>query len=160
MIYCYLVTLFALVIMPLASLPLFRRFHFIGNYDLDEKQERVYPILVAIAFTFLGFWLIGKVPYTNIVRQFYLVMIIILSGFSIITIRWKMSMHMTAAGAACGFLLVLGMKYLGDARYLFMGMLFLSGLLATSRLYLDKHSPLQIYSGFLFGFCFVIGILG
>jgi len=35
----------------------------------------------------------------------------------------------------------------------------LSGILATSRLYLKKHTPLQVYLGFLFGLFFVFGIL-
>ncbi len=156
--YCYMVTVFTLLIMPLISLPVFKHFKLIRNYGLEDKQERVYPILIAVAFAFLGFWLLGRVAYTNIVQQLYLVLIILLSAFSVITLRWKMSMHMTAMGGLCGFLLILGMKY-GDVRSLFIFMLILSGLLATSRLYLKKHNPSQIYAGFLFGLCFVTGIL-
>lgn len=157
--YCYLVTVFSLLLMPLLSLPLFKRFRLISSYDLNVKQERVYPILVAVGFAFLGFWLISRVPYTNIVQQLYLVLVILLSGFSIVTLRWKMSMHMTAMGAVCGFLIVLGLKYAGDARLAFIFMLLSSGLTASCRLYLKTNDPYQLYAGFLFGFCFVVGIL-
>lgn len=157
--YCYVVTLLALLIMPMASLPLFRHFKLIKDYELNEKQERVYPILVAVACVFIGFWLLGRVNYTNIVQQLYLVMIILLSIFSVITLRWKMSMHMTAMGGLCGFLLIIGSKYPADVRGSFMLMLILAGLLASSRLFLKKHTPLQVYAGFLFGLCFVAGIL-
>ena len=78
-LYCYLVTVFALLIMPVISLPLFKYFRLIRSYELNDKQERVYPILVAVAFAFLGFWLLGRIGYTNIVRQLYLVLIILLS---------------------------------------------------------------------------------
>lgn len=158
-LYCYVVTIFTLLVMPLISLPLFRHFHLIKSYDLEDKQERVYPILIAVGFAFLGFWLLGRMAYTDIVQRLYLVLIILLSLFSVITLRWKISMHMTAIGGACGFLLVLGLKYSGDVRDSFMFMLFLAGLLASSRLYLKKHTPWQIYAGFLFGMCFVAGIL-
>lgn len=158
-LYCYIVTIFCLLLMPLMSMPLFRHFQLIRNYELEDKQERVYPILIAVAFAFLGFWLLGKVAYGNIVQQLYLVLIILLSVFSVITIRWKISMHMTAMGGVCGFLLILGMKYPGDIRGSFILMLLLAGVLATSRLYLKKHDPLQVYLGFLFGFLFVVGIL-
>lgn len=158
-LYCYLVTLSALLIMPLLSLPLFRYFHLIRSYDLDEKQDRVYPVMIAVAFAFLGFWMLGRVAYTNIVQQLFLVLIILLSAFSVITLRWKISMHMTAVGGVCGFLLVLGMKYPQDVRDSLIFMLLMAGLLASSRLYLKKHNPLQIYLGFLFGLCFVAGIL-
>lgn len=158
-IYCYVVTLFVLLLMPVLSLPLFRRLRLISDFNLEDKQERVYPILVTVAFTFLGFWLLGRVAYTHIVQQLYLVLIILLSVFSIVTLRWKMSMHMTAMGGLCGFLLVLGMKYPGDMRGSFMFVLLLAGLLAASRLYLNKHNPLQVYAGFLFGVFSVWGIL-
>ena len=158
-LYCYLVTIFTLLLMPVVRLPFFKYFRLIRNYHLNEKQERVYPILVAVAFAFLGFWLLGRVAYTNIVQQLYLVLIILLSAFSVITLRWKMSMHMTAIGGVCGFLLVMGWKYPADVRAIFMWMVFLAGLLAASRLYLKKHNPLQIYLGFLFGLLFVFGIL-
>lgn len=158
-LYSYIVTAIALLGMPLLSLPLFRRFRLISNYGLESRQERVYPILIAVIFAFLGFWLIGRIPYTNIVQQLYLVLIILLSAFSIVTLRWKMSMHMTAMGAVCGFLFILGIKYWGDVRNVFILVLILSGILASCRLYLEKHNPSQVYVGFLFGLVFVVGIL-
>lgn len=158
--YCYLITVFFLVILPVLSLPVFRYFHLIKDYALNDKQERVYPILATVGAAFVGFWLLGRVAYTNIVQQLFLVLIILLSVFSVITLRWKISMHMTAVGGLCGFLLAMGMKYPGDVRGSFILMLLLAGLLASSRLLLKKHNPQQVYLGFLFGFCCVYGILG
>ena len=158
-IYCYIVTLFVLLLMPMLSLPLFKRLQLIRDFHLEDKQERVYPILVTVAFTFFGFWLLGRVAYTHIVQQLYWVLIILLSVFSVVTLRWKMSMHMTAMGGLCGFLLVLGMKYPGDMRGSFIFVMLLAGLLAASRLYLNKHNPLQVYVGFLFGALAVWSIL-
>lgn len=157
--YSYAVTAVVLLIMPLLSLPVFKHFHLVSDYGLEIRQERVYPILVAVVCAFIGFWCIGLIPYTNIVRQLYLVLIILLSAFSIITLRWKMSMHMTAIGAVCGILFILGMKYGSDIRNIFIVALALSGMLASCRLYLKKHNPLQVYVGFLFGLCLVMGIL-
>ena len=157
--YCYAVVVFTLLIMPLVSLPVFRHFHLIRNYKLEEKQERVYPILIAVGFAFLGFWLLRGVSHTQIVQQLYLILVILLSLFSIVTLRWKMSMHMTAIGGLCGFMLSIGMHYPGQLRGIFMIVLLLSGLLGVCRLYLKKHTPAQVYAGFLFGFGFITGIL-
>ena len=157
--YCYSITFVALLLMPILGMVIFKKLGFISNYHLSVKQERVYPALVAIFSAFLGFYLIGKMPYTNIVQQLYLVLIIVLSGFSIITLRWKMSMHMTAAGAVCGFITIIGFRYWGEVRESLMIVLILSGILATCRLYLKKHTPAQIYAGFLFGLSFVVAIL-
>lgn len=157
-LYSYAITAMVLV-MALLSLPVFKYFRLVSDYGLEIRQERVYPLLVAIIFAFVGFWLMRQIPYINIVRQLYLVFIILLSTFSIVTLCWKMSMHMTAIGAVCGFLFILGTKYFGDARNVFMVMLILSGVLASCRLYLGKHNSLQVYIGFLFGLGLVVGIL-
>lgn len=157
--YCYLVTIFTLLVMPLVSLPVFRYYHLIRDYELEGKQERVYPILIAVGFAFLGFWLLRWESNTHIVQQLYLILIILLSLFSVITLRWKISMHMTAIGGLCGFLLSIGMHYPSELKGIFIGMILLSGVLGACRLYLKKHTPLQIYVGFAFGFGFVFGIL-
>ena len=49
-LYCYLVTVFALLIMPVISLPLFKHFRLIRSYELNDKQERVYPIFFSDYF--------------------------------------------------------------------------------------------------------------
>ena len=158
-LYCYLVTVFALLIMPVISLPLFKYFRLIRSYELNDKQERVYPILVAVAFAFLGFWLLGRIGYTNIVRQLYLVLIILLSTFSVITFRWKISMHMTAIGALCGFVFILGMKYLGDVINLLPLLILVSGLVASARMNLKQHTPAQVYVGYIYGAAAVVAIM-
>ena len=68
-------------------------------------------------------------------------------------------MHMTAVGGACAFVMMMGLKYPGDMRGAFMLMLLLAGMLGAARLYLKKHTPAQVYAGFLFGFGLVTAIL-
>ena len=155
----YLLTLLGVTLIPLLCLPLLKWLGLIEGYRLVQKQDRVFPVLVTIVGAFVVFYFSRNLPYSNIVRQFYLIMVIMLSGFMIVTIRWKISMHMTAIGGLRGFLLVGGMNNPGDVRNAFILFLLLSGILATSRLYLKKHTPLQVYLGFLFGLFFVFGIL-
>lgn len=157
--YCYVVTFVCLCLLPVVTLPLFKKLRLIRSYDLSDRKERIYPVVVSVFYAFGGFYLIRHVPYTNIVQQMYLVLIIVLCGFAIVTLRWKMSMHMTAAGAVCGFLLVIGFRYFGDVRTPFMGLLCLSGILGSCRLYLNKHNPAQVYAGFVFGLLFTFSIL-
>lgn len=158
-LYCYGMTFLVLLILPILSMLAFKKLKLIHSLGLESKQERVYPALATIFCAFLGFYFIGRIPYTNIVQQLYLVLIIVLSGFSIITLRWKISMHMTAAGAVFGFVAVLGLKFLGNVQEILMFILLSSGVLGTCRLYLKKHNPAQIYAGFFFGLFFVFLIL-
>ena len=147
----YLLTLLGVTLIPLLCLPLLKW--------LVQKQDRVFPVLVTIVGAFIVFYFSRNLPYSNIVRQFYLIMVIMLSGFMIVTIRWKISMHMTAIGALCGFVFILGMKYLGDVINLLPLLILVSGLVASARLYLKQHTPAQVYVGYIYGAAAVVAIM-
>ena len=132
----YLLTLFGVILIPLLCLP-----------------------LVTIAGTFIVFYFSRNLPYSNIVRQLYLIMVIMLSGFMIVTLRWKISMYMTAIGALCGFVFILGIKYLGDVINLLPLLILVSGLVASARLYLKRHTPAQVYAGYIYGAVAVVAIM-
>ena len=155
----YLLTLLGVTLTPLACLPLLKWLGLIENYRLMHKQDRVFPVLATIVGAFIVFYFSRNLPYSNIVRQFYLIMVIMLSGFMIVTIRWKISMHMTAIGALCGFVFILGMKYLGEGINLLPILILASGILASSRLYLKRHTPAQVYVGYIYGATAVVCIL-
>ncbi len=147
----YLLTLLGVTLLPLASLPLLKWLGLIGDYRLRHKQDRVFPVLATVIGAFLVFYLSRNLPFSNIVRELYLIMVILLSGFMIVTMRWKMSMHMTAIGALCAFVFILGMKYFGEVMNLLPLLILVAGMLAFSRLYLKRHTPAQIYVGFIYG---------
>ena len=155
----YLLTLLGVTLTPLACLPLLKWLGLIENYRLMHKQDRVFPVLATIVGAFIVFYFSRNLPYSNIVRQFYLIMVIMLSGFMIVTIRWKISMHMTSIGALCGFVFILGMKYLGEVINLLPILILASGILASSRLYLKRHTPAQVYVGYIYGATAVVCIL-
>lgn len=147
----YLLTLLGVTLLPLASLPLLKWLGLVGDYQLRHKQDRVFPVLATVIGAFLVFYLSRNLPFSNIVRELYLIMVILLSGFMIVTMRWKMSMHMTAIGALCAFVFILGMKYFGEVINLLPLLILVAGVLAFSRLYLKRHTPAQIYAGFIYG---------
>lgn len=155
----YLLTLFGVILIPLLCLPLLKWFGLIEGYRLMQKQDRVFPVLVTIAGAFIVFYFSRNLPYSNIVRQFYLIMVIMLSGFMIVTLRWKISMYMMAIGALCGLVFILGMKYLGDVINLLPFLILVSGLVASARLYLKRHTPAQVYAGYIYGAVAVVAIM-
>ena len=140
----YLLTLLGVTLIPLLCLPLLKWLGLIEGYRLVQKQDRVFPVLVTIVGAFIVFYFSRNLPYSNIVRQFYLIMVIMLSGFMIVTIRWKIS---------------LGMKYLGDVINLLPLLILVSGLVASARLYLKQHTPAQVYVGYIYGAAAVVAIM-
>lgn len=155
----YMFTLLGVTLLPLASLPLLKWLGLIENYRLVNKQDRVFPVLATIIGAFLVFYLSRFLPYSTILRQLYLIMVLVLAGFMLVTIRWKISMHMTAIGALSGFVFILGMKYFGDVINLLPLLILISGTIAFARLYLKQHTPAQVYTGYIYGASAVVFIL-
>ena len=74
----YLLTLLGVTLIPLLCLPLLKWLGLIEGYRLVQKQDRVFPVLVTIVGAFIVFYFSRNLPYSNIVRQFYLIMVIML----------------------------------------------------------------------------------
>ena len=155
----YVLTIAGVVVVPLLSFPILKYFKLIEHVDMRHRQDRIIPLFITVVSIFLVFYFSRNIPHMAIVRQIYLVLVVWLSGFMLVTIRWKISMHMSAMGALCGFVFIFGVKYMGDVGNLLMLLFFVSGLLGSSRVYLKCHTPAQVYAGFLYGFALVALIL-
>ena len=160
-VYCYIITAAVFLFIPLISMSVFKYIRLIKSYKLKARSEKRFLVLWVLIFALTGLWLLTKVPYSNIVAHMYMVLTMSLAGSYLASFlqRKGLSIHMVVMGVVCGFLFILGYKYLGDVREILTLMIFLSGLLASSRLYLKKHTPFQVYQGFLMGLCITIGAL-
>jgi membrane-associated phospholipid phosphatase len=79
----------------------------------------------------------------------------------IITIWWKISAHMFGIGSLVGG--VMGVSYFVEktnSSFLIMILFILSGFVGTSRLILRRHTPGQVYAGFLLGFGVTFACIG
>jgi len=71
---------------------------------------------------------------------------------TIITIRWKISIHMVGIGGMVGGLLSISQYLSVDFTWAILAVMVAAGLLGTARMILNTHTPIQIYSGFVLGF--------
>lgn len=155
----FVLTIMGVVVVPLLSFPILKYFKLIEHVDMRHRQDRIIPLFITVVSTFVIFYLSRNIPYMEIVRQIYLVLVVWLAGFMLVTIRWKISMHMSAMGALCGFVFILGIKYMAQVGDLLLLFFLVSGLLGSSRIYLKCHTPAQVYTGFLYGFALVTLIM-
>ena len=65
---------------------------------------------------------------------------------------WKISAHMIGIGGLLGGLMGVARIHLINPYLLFIAVLLIAGLLGTSRIFLKRHTPLQVYAGFSLGF--------
>ena len=126
----------------------------IKSLHFEEKSDRRTPfVLVTFFYLLTTYFLKGKTELDPILWQGMGVITCSVALLTGVTFFWKMSAHMTGFGGLLAVLGVLGIYFpsLGLA-YLLVATLILGGLVAFARLYLDAHSPVEVYAGLLVGF--------
>ena len=131
----------------------------IKSLQIEEKEERILPILFTIIWMLIGYYFLGNIlEYAPVVNSIYLGMIATLGITLLITKYWKISLHMAAIGGCFGVFLSLQYIYGGVVNYVIF-ILILSGLLGYSRAILKAHNMRQIYSGFLLGVLMLVSFI-
>jgi membrane-associated phospholipid phosphatase len=72
---------------------------------------------------------------------------------TVITVWWKISAHMFGVSSLIGG--VMSISYFiekSNPYILFMFLFLIAGMIGVSRLILRRHTPNQVYAGFLLGF--------
>ena len=140
-------------IMPAMAIFMMKALGFIKSLEMQDKQERIIPFIATMTFYIWAFLVIKN--YFNFMLPtftiFMLGTVISLMFSFFINIFLKLSIHMVGmAGLLAGTLLMM-MTSEKSLTLIFIGILLLTGLVATSRLYLKAHTPKELYVGFLIG---------
>ena len=125
----------------------------ISGLALLKRSDRFAPYAVTmLSFGFLIYYF-----YKLGLPTWFLMMlgasIIVMMLASVITLWWKISAHMFGISSLIGG--VMSVCYFveeSNPSYLFMVLFILAGMVGTSRIILRRHTPNQVYAGFLLGF--------
>lgn len=146
-------------IVPVLSLLTMKLTGNIVSLHLVNKEERVFPFSTVSLFygisTYL-FYLKFEIELVFILALASITICVIL--LTSITFFWKISAHMTGISGFLAIIVVIAMKNPSFNLLNFMlSGIILSGLIASSRLYLNAHNPNEIFGGFLLGFSVCFG---
>lgn len=149
----FLIILSTLVI-PMISIIGLRLSGTVKSLTMKEVKDRRVPFLIATAYFILTTWFLYQKtdldPVLWLGMGVICISVIILTGISIF---WKMSAHMTGTGGLLAVILVLGSKFPNfGVLYPLLGVIFLCGIVASSRLFLQAHRPSEVYVGLAVGF--------
>ena len=140
------------LLLPLISVCFFLLTGKIQSLEMLNKEERILPLFMSILWMILGYIIMKEVFMCNpIIKSIYLGAIYTLVITTLITIKWKISLHMIGIGGAVGVFLALQVLYGGLYSVLLLS-IFFSGLLAYARLELKAHNTQQVYCGFMLSF--------
>lgn len=139
------------LLLPLLFITVMRTLGWISSFHLASRKERI-PILL---FTILSCYLCSLI-FRNIsslpalFAELMVALAFLLLLLAMITRFWKISLHMAAIGGLAWLIFYFTLQ----ETLLFPLVVFLAGLLGTARLQLRKHTPTQVYLGFLVGVSF------
>ena len=142
---------FLFKIIKIACFPFSRKIVPTQSLFMLEKEERIYPLFWTSIVMIFGYDFFQQITFfIPILKQVYVSLTITVILSFLITIRWKISLHMIGIGASTGIFISLNYLY-GDMYYLSLIFLFFSGLLGYSRMKENAHTHSQIYLGFILG---------
>ncbi len=151
-----LIVLFNTAIAPTIAVLILKRLKFIKSILLTDRADRVIPLFITGLFYFFTFYMLRQISLPFIIYYFILSATILVFIVLLISLNWKISIHMTAIGGFTGFLISTSMLLNVEIPIIIISSILISGLLGYSRLVLDAHKPAEVYSGFGAGILFML----
>jgi hypothetical protein len=123
----------------------------IHSLKMKERKERLLPVLITFLMYLVCYFLIRLMPVPELILG------IVLSGAALtliaflLTLFWKVSIHMMGIGGLAAIIWITGARTLADASPYLGLVLLAAGLTAWARLCSQTHTTGQIYGGFVAG---------
>ncbi len=136
-------------ILPLIILSIFIKKKKIADFDITRREERtVYFLILLLCFLSATVLSIIQTEYFML----NLAVTVALAVIILITLRWKISVHLAMDSLIFGLLAIFA-----DRAFLFL--MLLLPVIAWSRVKLKKHTPAQTVAGFILATMILISIL-
>lgn len=148
----YLVIGVMTAVFPLIGALIMLRSRRIDGITMDDRRQRISPMISALMYSCLTYWLIRKYPHHPSTLSLFLGGIFVLLCALVITFKWKISLHMAGVGGLVGGLSGLLLLFGSFNILLLVPLIILAGVLGTARLVDSDHTPAQVYAGALLGF--------
>jgi hypothetical protein len=139
-------------------MPYFRFRNIISSWSVEKRQERIIPLVTTSFFYSVTVYLTLKFHIPAFIKAFILASAFLAIAVTIINFWWKISIHSAGMGALTVLVLVLSVKMQTPLTWFMIVMILSTGLVMSSRLWLNSHSPGEVWSGFLLG-AFGIGLI-
>lgn len=139
------------IFFPLIIIFLLNRLKIIHSFFLEQKEERIYPLVSVALFYYLTYYMLKGVQFASFFSYYMLGATLLAILSLIITIYKKISLHMLGMGSFTGLFLGLSLNFGIQFIHLFLIGIFLSGLVGFARLKSNAHKPAEVYYGFLTG---------
>jgi len=140
------------VIIPIISFLILKNLGLIHSIFVENIKERKYPLYISIVLLLMVFFKV--IPNSYTIELFYYFLGLISASFACLILlfaNFKTSMHMMGMGSLLMFLVALSIHFEINITLAVSALTLLTGLVASSRLYLKAHTKIELLIGLLVG---------
>jgi len=139
-------------VVPVLLLLFLKKFGFIKDFQVSTIKERRFPVIFMILLLyFLGNTIIQIPTIRNLGILFYGTSLSLICIYILFSVKLKSSLHLVSMGNMIGFFLIMTNINSLSMLPIIILLILLSGILASSRLYLKAHTPVELLIGFSLG---------
>lgn len=149
-------------LVPLLMLLLLKKFRFIKDFQVSTIKERRFPIIfMMLLLYFLGNSIVQIPTIRNLGILFFGTSLSLTCIYVLFSLKLKSSLHLVSMGNMIGFFLIMTNINSLSMLPIIILLILLSGILASSRMYLKAHTPIELLIGFSLGIIcqFIVFIL-
>jgi membrane-associated phospholipid phosphatase len=142
-------------LLPSLAILMLKTSNTITSVTLFERRERALPfIIITLVYIIIAYMFGFQRTFNTLVSAVVLGMALISLLVTLITFYFKISVHATTIAGVVGFTLGTHQHFPTEGNFLYIIsiMIVLAGLVASSRLALGAHRPVEILGGILLGF--------
>ena len=140
------------MLIPVLALGVLHRIGRLSDFRIDNRSERILPLLIGAACYVLCALTLGKIAVAAFLRKFMIAGACCELMCLFVSMRWKISLHLSGMGALTAMLVLLNFIGVGHMFVPMIVAVLASGALASARLYLGSHNGWQILAGYCGGF--------
>ncbi len=147
----FIILITGTTILPLIIFPFMRLQRMISDIRLADHRERFLPLLITFVFYSFTWYMLSRMNAPGLVSTYTITASLAILICALISLKYKISLHMTALGALAGMLLAVAFRF-NINLHLWLSLAFLAGgLTGWARLKLKAHKPSEVYLGYLSG---------
>lgn len=152
-VYFSLVQIFILtILLPLCFYMLLRTFKIVHSFTEATIEERKFPIFIQILLLyFLLNFTVLEIHFPELYKFFQAGLLSAFLVFISVMFRFKASLHMIGITSLFVFVMMLSSFLEIEATYTLAYLIMCMGFVASSRLYMKAHTPIELVVGIAIG---------
>jgi membrane-associated phospholipid phosphatase len=127
------------------------------DMELTNRRKRVIPYLLFITSNMTCFYYLFKMQFPFWILSMFIGVCVSLITALCINFVWKISIHALGVGGLLGAIMGVARIQMTNPYGLLILVIMVAGLVGTARIILEKHTPMQVYTGFLLGLICTFG---